>query len=384
MEKRPLLNAGTIALASVTSVKAGDAPDLSSFGEPVKTCIRSDMTALGKLGFVPRLESLRGIAAVSVVAYHAFGHFLDTNVTGMAPVVMFFVLSGFVLARSLENDPNSTKFFRHRIFRLVPAATAVVLLLTFLFLQFGFYIGGTQFDPVNVLLNALMIRHDINGVMWSMTVECLATPLILWSFWTFKRWRAIPLRIVISVLFCLSFVGSYVHLLGGFANLAPLYAFVVGVLVHFQGRLFVDKLTPAICRALALVAVIIFCWCGLRKQTSIFIALECFSSALLVALIAFRDSTGLFRILDTPIVRFYGRISYSFYLLHVIGVVVALRIAGTTSLYTTMVLSGIAAVAITTPMAWLSWCLVEKPFIALGRRFDTAPVQPQADGCIVS
>jgi len=37
MKKRPLLIAGTIALASVTSAKAGDAPDLSSFGEPVET-----------------------------------------------------------------------------------------------------------------------------------------------------------------------------------------------------------------------------------------------------------------------------------------------------------------------------------------------------------
>jgi hypothetical protein len=37
MKKRPLLIAGAIALASVTSVKAGNAPDLSSFGEPVET-----------------------------------------------------------------------------------------------------------------------------------------------------------------------------------------------------------------------------------------------------------------------------------------------------------------------------------------------------------
>jgi peptidoglycan/LPS O-acetylase OafA/YrhL len=341
------------------------------------------MTILSKSGFLPRLESLRGIAAVSVVAYHVVGHFSDTNVTGMAPVVMFFVLSGFVLARSLENDPNPTRFFRHRIFRLVPAATTVVLLLTFLYFQFGFYVGDRHFDPVNIVLNAVMIRHDINGVMWSMTVECFATPLILLSFWTFMRWGAIPLRIVIFVLFCLSFVGFYVHLFGGFTNLAPLYAFVVGVLVHFQGRLFVDKLTPATCRALALAAIILFCWCGLKKQTSIFIALECFSSALLVALIAFRDSMNLFRILDAPIVRFYGRISYSFYLLHVIGIVVALRIAGTTSLYTAMAVSGIAAIAITTPMAWLSWRLVEKPFIGLGRRLDAALPQPQQmDGSI--
>ena len=48
-----------------------------------------------RLGFLPRLEALRGIAAVAVVGYHAHN---DEVVTGMAPVVLFFVLSGFVLA----------------------------------------------------------------------------------------------------------------------------------------------------------------------------------------------------------------------------------------------------------------------------------------------
>ena len=37
MKKTPLLIAGAFALAYVTSVKAGNAPDLSSFGEPVET-----------------------------------------------------------------------------------------------------------------------------------------------------------------------------------------------------------------------------------------------------------------------------------------------------------------------------------------------------------
>ena len=64
-----------------------------------------------KLLFLPRLESLRGLAAVSVVAYHAYGMMHDSAVTGGAPVVLFFVLSGFVLARSLHNNPGPLVFF---------------------------------------------------------------------------------------------------------------------------------------------------------------------------------------------------------------------------------------------------------------------------------
>jgi peptidoglycan/LPS O-acetylase OafA/YrhL len=331
------------------------------------------MPPADKLAFLPRLEALRGIAAVSVVGYHVFGQFVETNVTGMAPVVMFFVLSGFVLARSLANDPNPVNFLRHRLFRLFPAAASVVLLLTLLYYQFGFFVGyEARFDPLNVLLNALMIRHDINGVMWSMTVECVATPLILASAWGFERSGFYPLAALIMVLFGLSFVGPYVHLLGGFTNLAPLYAFVVGVLLHFRGQLIAEKVTPFIGWLLALAAIALFSFCASRKQTAPLIALECAGAAMLVLLVAFRPAVGLFRVLDLFIVRFFGRISYSFYLLHPIGIALALRcvevsgplssgaIAATTAL----------AVAITTPIAWVSWRFVEKPFITLRKRLD--------------
>ena len=129
-----------------------------------------------KLEFLPRLESLRGLAALWVVGFHSFNQFVDTAVTGIAPVALFFVLSGFVLARSLSNNPDLLTFLRHRIFRLFPAAIAVVLLFSVLHAQFGFYVAQEpDFSWTNIVLNALMIRHDINGSMWSMTVECFAT-----------------------------------------------------------------------------------------------------------------------------------------------------------------------------------------------------------------
>jgi Acyltransferase family len=67
------------------------------------------------MAFIPRLESLRGIAALTVVSYHVWGQFSDTPSAGWdaaafyalrwlsngtGAVVGFFVISGFVLARS--------------------------------------------------------------------------------------------------------------------------------------------------------------------------------------------------------------------------------------------------------------------------------------------
>ena len=316
---------------------------------------------------------MRGLAAVSVVFYHIAPQFIETYVTGMAPVVMFFVLSGFVLARSLQNDPNALRFFRHRVFRLLPAAAATVLLLTLLHYTLGFYVGYlTSFDPLNVLLNALMIRSDINGVMWSMTVECFATPLILWSALICTRGQITPLWILIVILFGLSFVGPYIHLLGGFTNLSPLYAFIIGVLMHHRGGALVARLGPRAGALLTFAAFALFLFCALRKQNSILIMLECTSASILIIMIAFRDQIFAFRILDAPIVRFYGRISYSFYLLHPIGIAIAFRVLDTNSLPVgaAIAATGLTAVAVTTAMAWPSWRLIEKPLVALGKRFD--------------
>jgi peptidoglycan/LPS O-acetylase OafA/YrhL len=310
------------------------------------------------VGFLPRLESLRGLAAISVVGFHAYMMRSDTTATGLAPVVLFFVLSGFVLSRSLERNRKPLNFFWSRAFRLLPAGIASVLLLTILYWQFGFYVGfEADFHPMNILLNAFFIKSDINGPMWSLTVECVATPLILFSFLAFKQSGYWPLTVMIMILFALSFWGPYVHLLGGWTNLAPLYAFVAGVLLHFMVQESHIRLRLPV--VIAITIAIIFC--ALRKQTAPVILADCIFSAALIYAIATDERSRLFVLLDTAPVRFLGRISYSFYLLHMIGLSLA---AMTTNSF--LSLFGLA-VAYTIPMAWLSWIIVERPFIHLGK-----------------
>jgi peptidoglycan/LPS O-acetylase OafA/YrhL len=321
--------------------------------------------------FLPRLESLRGLAALSVVGYHANDMLNDTVVTGMAPVVLFFVLSGFVLARSLDRDASPARYFLSRLFRLLPAAAATVLLLSALHWCFGFYVGfEAPFDWANIILNALMIRSDINGVMWSMTVECFASPLILASFVTCKRYGEVPLFVICAVLFLLSWWGEYVHLLGGITNLAPLYAFVVGVLLHFAPQ--PQRLRQFLISG-TIAAVGLFLACGLRKQTALTILGETIASAALVYLIANTPEARLFSFLDTIPSRFIGRISYSFYLLHPIG----LSLAAATSVQSPATLFALATIY-TIPLSWLSWRIIELPFIALGKSIQPRIVIPAA------
>src|SRR6267154_5598262 len=77
--------------------------------------------------FLPRIESMRGIAALTVGGFHVRGPFsagpahgwfdgfafwiLSGLLNGFGAVVVFFVLSGLVLARSLDANSNPTRFF---------------------------------------------------------------------------------------------------------------------------------------------------------------------------------------------------------------------------------------------------------------------------------
>ncbi len=93
------------------------------------------------------------------------------------PVVLFFVLSGFILARSLARNDDVSRISRQGI-QAVPGGDrgAPCCCCTVLHEGVRLYLGfEPDFSPFNVMLNALMIRHDINGPMWSMTVERFAT-----------------------------------------------------------------------------------------------------------------------------------------------------------------------------------------------------------------
>jgi exopolysaccharide production protein ExoZ len=341
-------------------------------------------------GFLPRVESVRGIAALTVIGFHVSNQFdsvpahgwldsfafwmLTACFNGFGAVVVFFALSGFVLARSLDTHPDAARFFRNRVLRLFPAAIFTVILLTVLHWQFGFDIGNeASFDAADVILNLLMIKSDINRIMWSMTVECVATPLILLSVGLFHKHGERPLWILVAVLLGLSPVGQYTYLLGGYTSLAPLYAFVIGVLIHFRGARIASLIGPRL-RTVSVAAIVIFCFCGTRTQSALVVMLECMSAAALVVLIAYRPAEGLFDPLDFKLSRFYGRISYSFYLLHLLGISFATWAAALSDLplsalpkSAATILLSLAAIVTTTPAAYLSWRFVEVPAIKLAR-----------------
>ncbi len=94
---------------------------------------------IGAPKFEPRLESLRGVAALIVATHHGMMAFkalpgdkppvlstlhewvLELATNPGSAVLFFFVLSGYVLGQSLERDANYLRFIVRRAFRIMPA-----------------------------------------------------------------------------------------------------------------------------------------------------------------------------------------------------------------------------------------------------------------------
>jgi peptidoglycan/LPS O-acetylase OafA/YrhL len=361
--------------------------------------------------FFTRLESLRGIAALMVVAYHAsylpglpgaISHdggwvsaidgavfrTLHLLFNGIGAVYLFFVLSGFVLACSIARGPAdrvalSSRFLAARVFRLFPAIWAAVIGLGIVYAVFGsgvmFYPGPITAD--RLVGNMLLFSADMNTVMWSLQLEMIAAPLVLSLGLLDRRVGPWPIVAAMIVLGALSFTSRWTFGLGGL-TLNPLAGFAVGMLIRHLGDpvAAAGRVTAGLCLA---AAVVLFFTAEplMNSSHNPLISLrwpmiaETLAAAAIIALIAFRPQLWIGRVLDRPIWRFYGRISYSIYLLQVFALMIggtwsgAIRAAIASNIPVSLVMAGAvtAVIAVLTPIAWASWRMIEVPGIALGR-----------------
>ena len=203
-----------------------------------------------------------------------------------------------------------------------------------------------------------------------------ATPLIFFSTWLARHAGSKYLIALAATLFGLSFVGQYCQAIGDDTSLGPLFAFTVGVWLHFAARAIVNRLSPAAAATAVCALIAASCACSFFNTVASFgLLVECASAAILVGLIAFHGETRLLAPLDLGPVRFYGKISYSFYLLHPLSLWSSMKVAhylsGTCPALPIGIIALVTAaysVVATTPLAYVSWRFIELPEMSLRRR----------------
>jgi peptidoglycan/LPS O-acetylase OafA/YrhL len=370
--------------------------------------------------FVGALESVRGLAALTVLIFHSAlflrqreGDPLEKTLwalksteellkrlvtiafNGHLAVSLFFVLSGFVLGLSLRRDDRSFArqaggFFGRRFFRIYPAL-AVNLLVTVVIIS----ILASAFPRIayssstlsQLAENLLLYKFSVNGATWTLLIELLAIPLLLVGYLLAIRFGTGGMLMLAVATIILLFIPGSVHRILPGESLYFVRAFIVdyqfmfvfGMLVAefpMRDRLRNQSCAVKIAMVVALVAMLSARFLlGYSSRWSLLT--EGAAAAALVGLLAWGPRLAVHNLLDewTPI-RFLGRISYSLYLYH--ATALAMLIPATVWYMTASgvkaqpflasLIIATTATVITIPLAWLSYNLVERPMMQLGRR----------------
>lgn len=171
------------------------------------------------------IDILRGIAVISVVLYHFFvllgltdnNMFLYIHTFGSIGVPLFFVISGYLIYRSVDRNMSQkgTKkgllnYSLHRFFRILPAYyfnLFIVFLMVAFIVENDFFYSASFFRYFfSHLTFASYFTHmstgfGINGAYWTLSIEMLwyiIAPLFLIFF---KRTRVLLLIMLMSLLY---------------------------------------------------------------------------------------------------------------------------------------------------------------------------------------
>lgn len=351
------------------------------------------------------LDSIRGLAALAVLLSHFISVYglppgwgdLVTRTPipalwdGFAAVSMFFVLSGFVLSRkafnpSLEHEPHTEllPYFINRLFRIGPPYACAVVVsaigMRWFFDMRGIWPPPTdwvsdfwhhQLSPRQLLEDALLLEqkneHRLVPQGWTLAVELKFSLLIPFFVLIAKngiRW-----------LVCFAFLSLALLQVQYF-----LFHFILGIVlaVLFGRRPDFGKGVGSKERIMIFAAGLALytsnAWLGSRfgwsETPRIGFCITGIGSAFLLA--GCLLSPRVQQVLSMKSARFLGRISYSFYLLHILVIFsvtpVILRAIDWHHEVGTRVIALGSTIAITILVSIVFYTWVEVPSIAVGRR----------------
>jgi peptidoglycan/LPS O-acetylase OafA/YrhL len=316
----------------------------------------------------PDLDGLRGLAALAVAFGHCYematgldlwgtrlsdfhtmsagriaARLISTLFPGDAAVMVFFVLSGYVLWHSFHR--KNMQFFRDlpgyvaaRLYRLLPLTILTALPLGL--------VGHASAQEL--VRNMLLLSHGMNGVLWSLQVEMVASAVlfVLWAVCKGSPWKlALGLALTIATL--------------PFNRGNPLVMF----LPPFVLGAAIPLLPARVWHSRTLLAGGIM----LLLFTNVFLGhgkfdrcLEIGGAVLLVGAV----SQGRLPFLHHRVPLFLGAISYPFYLTHVLGLMAAQPLMAGLHLaspYADFAMRAALSIPPTLLLAWALHHLVEVP-----------------------
>lgn len=317
---------------------------------------------------LPQIIFLRAIAALMVCFFHLYcgngSLFSNDNfpkkifIYGYLGVPVFFMISGFIICYSLPVDYKFNQFktfILKRIVRIEPPYLASILLIFLLnYLAFFFTHIPLQFSWSDFLfhfayLNNFGLGHYYNVVYWTLGIEFQFYLLIGLSFTFINHSKT---SLVISMLLFL--LASFIRVNNMQLIFQHIAIFGIGIITYFY--LFKKRVNT--------IVYILFCLAFLL-QIYLYVEVATFWATLATIFVMhywkFRHS----------LIDFLSNISFSLYLTHTIvgGKVInmGLRYVNTaTERYLLFLLALLTSIL----FAWFFYRIIEKPFIAAGKKIS--------------
>ena len=342
---------------------------------------------------IPQLDAVRGIAILLVLMVNTSEKYPSLHLehffgNGWMGVDLFFVLSGFLITGILLDSKHSKDYFKNfyarRCLRILPLYYSVLVLMFALvpFLRSSeAHIIFEKSSPwwayplflQNFLIAVPTLTPGPLGVSWSLAIE--EQFYLVWSLIVRYFSLAKLKRIAVSIIFLSPVVGFYLstHHLITYSNVfcrivGPMMGSLLALIIRsegFQSSKFLKRAWLVFSAA----AILAFLCEALNARwlAFFFVAL---AAASFIYLALFSPQRWLQAVLRNRFLIFTGTISYGLYLLHKIPFDAAqsFRLDSQPALALPLIL--LAAYA----MAFLSWNLLEKPFLRLKRFFPSGAV----------
>lgn len=331
---------------------------------------------------IPFLDGLRAIAVLAVLVHHTYSDVLPNFALGNVGVVIFFALSGFLIlgGHTTPSAADPLGFWRNRVFRIVPAYAAVIL-LTYLILP-----SPGSLSPI------YLATYTVNWPMaefgtwppgalaplWSIGVEMQFYFLAPLLFFRFKRLAA---GVTVAIALTLTWIwmaNSNTEGNGGlyYSTLLYLPVFVAGGLAA--------ALPPARSTQLRFARWAV--WLGVFGCCLLIIAwrpfppygLSSFLAPLVLPIVAFlllwglknypgKSNIGLPALLGSNVLRRIATLSYSLYLIHLTVLYALGSFLPPLGFEPTVLIRTVFFWPLLVLSAWLLHKLIEVPFLHLGR-----------------
>lgn len=286
------------------------------------------------------LESLRGIAALSVVFYHYSLGFLHLTLlkngfidNAWLMVDFFFVLSGYVIALSygdrISNWSELLNFQWKRFLRLYPLH--LIMLLLFLALEVSKYIAGysgeqnSVFGPttgLNDFISNLFLTHNFTGDLswnrpsWSISAEFYT--YLLFAIWLIIYIRAPRFGMTLAIII-IGLSAFYIYQTS-MRNASDGYfrcfmSFFMGALLVNVEKNF-KIISSEILASAALIGTVLYLAMASSYPNWVLMLAPILYSAVILLLNALPKSSKLIKILSIPALVYLGAVSYGVYMIH--------------------------------------------------------------------